>query len=181
MDEDIWHQSIFNRKLIVKRDWFADVFGLIPYVLPLLISGLFLFSKNGSIVSFAFFFLFSCTVFQGIYSLHQENNLSEIQTEYSAAHNKQALLFAIDHLNWSLLMNEDTTVTAVIDNRLGFINQNLIALITDQAIYFNIKHEGTSKGRVPFFFGLNEKRGIQLVQAIEQYNFDQNNGLLQRP
>lgn len=74
-------------------------------------------------------------------------------------------------LSWEVDVNADYIVTAHIKNPYGFIGQYITALIENSSIYLNVKQRGTFKGRIPFFFGYNQKRlnqvGDKIIQSMQ--------------
>ncbi|MDJ1472570.1 hypothetical protein [Xanthocytophaga flava] len=48
------------------------------------------------------------------------------------------------------------------------LEQQIVVLLEDEHIHVNVKHIGTSRGRFPYLFGLNQRRINQFMEKIKE-------------
>jgi len=163
-------KSIQSGKLQRRRNWFEDIMGLYPFLFFWGVSIILLVAPDSdrNPLKVLFFYVSGVGFCWGIYSLTQENYLTKVETDLEATLNYQMVVKTFQDLSWEVDLNADYMVTAHIKNPYGFIGQYITALIENNNIYLNVKQKGTFKGRIPFFFGYNQKRLNQVGDKIMQ-------------
>ncbi|TGE18662.1 hypothetical protein [Hymenobacter elongatus] len=173
MKKEVWAQSIRGNRLLRKRDWFGDVLGVCQVTsLHLVFCILFAaqFQEDGRssngipMLCLALVSVPLCA----IYCLSRENDLTLVGTGLSAVENRNLVLFAFKTLGWEVRSNTPFAVIAGANNKWWSNHgQTATALITDNKVYLNLIHGGTSKGRLPFYFGSNQRKLNRAIAAIE--------------
>jgi len=168
MRKQQWVASIEKGRLLRKRDLVGDLLGLylvsgfwVALVFPTLQKDVVVGSKIGwlcvavSLPAYA------------IYCLQQEDALTLVETKLNLRENRNLIVSAFHELGWDVRTNTKYVVTAGANNKWWTIGQTATALLDDQAVYLNVIHGGTSKGRLPFYFGSNQRKLNRLIATIQ--------------
>ncbi|WP_227608036.1 hypothetical protein [Hymenobacter translucens] len=104
-----------------------------------------------------------------VYCLVHERDLATVDTDLSAAENRQLIVFTFQKLGWGITQNTQYVVRADVPHKwYGFVGQTATALIQEKAVHLNILHHSASKGRSPFSYGFNGKKLTQLIRTISE-------------
>ena len=151
-----------------RRDWVGDVLGLV------MVTGLWAtlpsmaIQKDAVGSKIGWLCIAVSLPAYAIYCLQQENVLTLIETKLSSRENRKLIVSAFGELGWDVHTNTKYVITAGANNKKWWrgAGQTATALLNDQAVYLNIIHGGTSKGRLPFYFGSNQRKLNRLVATM---------------
>ncbi|MDJ1497208.1 hypothetical protein QNI19_29995 [Cytophagaceae bacterium DM2B3-1] len=101
-------------------------------------------------------------------SFFREDRLMSIETGLDSEQNRQLIRQCIHKLGWKLTHENTYVLVACTSVWSRLLEQQIVVLLEDQYIHVNVKHIGTSRGRFPYLFGLNQRRINQLMKNIGQ-------------
>ena len=87
------------------------------------------------------------------------------------------MISAFRELGWSIRTNTINVITAEVSGKWYGARQTAYALIDHDKVYLNIIHYGTVKGRLPFNFGLNQRKLDQVIAAFRGLQIQPENRL----
>ena len=116
-----------------------------------------------------FFIFFITLLLYTLYSFSTENRLSKIATGLSDSENLRLADLTAQRQGWVLEEKKGHFLRVYHKSSWGW-NQGykLVVAADDGAIYYNLRNKGSSKGRLPYSFGLNTFYRKKLLHSISQ-------------
>ena len=174
MHREAWLACIRKGKLSRKRDWLADMQGL------LIVAGLWpafthlLFEKNGWLDSSLIWLCLAVSLpAYAIYCLSRENDLTAVTTNSDLRGNRKLVVAAFRALGWQVHTNTKYVVTAGANNERWWrgAGQTATAILADNQVYLHVTHGGNARrGRLPFYFGSNRRKLKRAIATIQKIN-----------
>lgn len=97
----------------------------------------------------------------------REDKLINVKIGLNVEQNHMIVTRCMQELDWVLIQENKYALVACTSVWLRFIEQHIIVLVDENCVYINAKHLGTSRGRFPSLFGLNQRRINQLIKKLE--------------
>ncbi|TGE23853.1 hypothetical protein E5K00_01155 [Hymenobacter aquaticus] len=170
MRKDEWAAAIATGRLRHKRDWPGNVVGLLTVSVGWIAWLFLLFQRNGEIGNRLGLFCLAAgsLPLYAVYCLRQENRLTPIESKAGADANRKLVVAAFQALGWTTYVDTATVVTAGATNKSWIgAGQTATALLDQNMIYLNVIHGSAQKGRLPFYFGSNQRKLKQLLTTIQ--------------
>lgn len=180
MNKVEWASAIDKGRLLRKRDWFGDALGLV-HVAGLWVIMSFLLFWDADMLGRKLAWLgFASTLpLYAIHCLRRENDLTLVVTDLPAAENRKLVLFAFKTLGWEIHSNTKDFIISGANNKWWSNHgQTATALIADDKVYLNVIHGGTSRGRLPFYFGSNRRKLQRAIAAIKSAQLSSGNQIV---
>ena len=102
-----------------------------------------------------------------LYYFFTERKVIEIKTSLSQEENYRLTIDILSTLNWDIQQKQKHFITAWIPFIFNKPGQFLTVIIIEGAIYINIRNIGSSKGRLPFFFGLDRLKEKTFIKTLK--------------
>ncbi|WP_460575256.1 hypothetical protein [Hymenobacter coalescens] len=159
--------------LVRKRDWVADISGLVM-VSAGWATWTFLLFQPTSLTNKGILWVLvalSVPLYAG-YCLRHENDLTVLQTGLAAAENREIAESVMQKLGWEIFSHSPYTIVAGASNNPWWgAGQTATVLVADDRMYANVVHGATIKGRLPFYFGSNQRKLKRLVASMQALSY----------
>lgn len=155
-----------------KSDWWENTAGFVifPFIPWLATATEFYDNRGNSTLANWLFILATGLLVYGVYCVWTENRFVSIYTQLNRKENLKMVETTLRELKWKIRHKTAESFLADIPV-LGANVQEAIIKVEEGRVLINVKHLGvSSKGRLPFFFGLNKKRTRQFCRKISSYN-----------
>ena len=133
-------------------------FGMIPVTMIFFASVVVLINPNNPISTRTELILFTITGFlfgTAVYFLLTDRRLKSIVTDKSKDENRRLIVDTLKRVNWGYQEDSLGVFHVDIPFIFGQTGHTLKIVNMDNEILFNIRNVGTSKGRMPFLFGID--------------------------
>jgi hypothetical protein len=160
---EIEFQNIIENKELPKDeldDFWNNFFGFLPLFMFLIVS------KS----NIAFLIVNLILIFYIFYSKFNEKKLIAIVTPFNEVENISLIEKIADEQQWKIKTKQDALYEFYIPFLFNQPGHKLTLIARDNAILLNLRNIGSTKGRIPFLFGidtLKERKIIGLISSIE--------------
>jgi hypothetical protein len=157
-------QNIIKNKELLKDeldDFWDNLFGFLPLFI-------FLFVSKSNIV---FLIINLILIFYTFYSKFTEKKLIVIVTPFNEAENKSLIEKIADEQQWKTKTKQDALYEFYIPFLFNQTGHKLTLIAQDNAVLLNLRNIGSTKGRMPYLFGidtLKKRKIIDLISSSEK-------------
>ena len=141
-------------------DFWNNFFGFLPLFIFLFVS------KN----NITFLIVFIILIFYTFYSKFNEKKLIAINTSYNEVENISLIEKIAEEQQWETKTKQNGFYEFYIPFLFNQPGHKLTLIARDNAISLNLRNIGSTKGRMPYLFGidtLKERKIIGLINSIE--------------
>jgi hypothetical protein len=156
-------QNIIKNKELPKDeldDFWDNLFGFLPLFIFLIVS------KS----NIAFLIINLILIFYTLYSKFTEKKLIAIVTPFNEAENISLIEKIADEQQWKIKTKQDALYEFYIPFLFNQPGHKLTLIARDNAVLLNLRNIGSTKGRMPYLFGidtLKERKIIDLISSNE--------------
>lgn len=146
-------------------------FGMLPVTMIFLASVVILVDPHNPISTRTELLLFTITglLFStAMYFLLNDRKLKSISTEKSKDENRILIIETLGRIGWGYQEDSLGVFHVDIPFVFGRTGHLLKVIFLDKEILFNCRNVGTSKGRMPFLFGIDTLKELKFRFAIEK-------------